>query len=182
MPFNFGGEVEKRGSFAVGAFGAALVLLSTLWPSHGSTASGGPFFCLLCGTRGLADAILNLILFIPFGAGVALLKGTVWGLASSALLSSCVEAAQTVIPGRFPTLGDVVFNTLGGGLGVLLVRASRRPLRSRLSESMKVRTLAALLAPVGFLGTAILSTSSGLMTDNEARRQKIGGEVLCTIW
>ncbi len=32
------------------------------------------------------------------------------------------------------------------------------------------------------LGIAIISTSKGLMTDKEARRQKLGGEVLAYIW
>lgn len=32
------------------------------------------------------------------------------------------------------------------------------------------------------LGTAILTTSRGLLTDHECRRQKIGGEVLCEVW
>ncbi len=32
------------------------------------------------------------------------------------------------------------------------------------------------------LGVAILTTSRGLMTDKEARRQGIGGEVLCEVW
>lgn len=32
------------------------------------------------------------------------------------------------------------------------------------------------------LGVAIISTSSGVMTDREARRQHVGGELLCTIW
>jgi len=31
-------------------------------------------------------------------------------------------------------------------------------------------------------GIAIVSTPKGLMTDKEARRAKIGGEVLCEIW
>jgi len=31
-------------------------------------------------------------------------------------------------------------------------------------------------------GIAIISTSKGLMTDKEARTQKIGGEVLCEVW
>ncbi len=31
-------------------------------------------------------------------------------------------------------------------------------------------------------GTAILTTSKGLMTDTQAREEKIGGEVLCYIW
>lgn len=32
------------------------------------------------------------------------------------------------------------------------------------------------------LGIAILSTSQGIMTDYEARKRKIGGEVICEIW
>jgi len=32
------------------------------------------------------------------------------------------------------------------------------------------------------LGIAILSTSHGLMTNKEARRKGVGGEVLCEIW
>ncbi|MCK6619264.1 MAG: 30S ribosomal protein S8 [Calditrichaceae bacterium] len=32
------------------------------------------------------------------------------------------------------------------------------------------------------MGIAILSTSRGLLTEREARRQKVGGEVLCIIW
>ncbi|HHY59877.1 MAG TPA: 30S ribosomal protein S8 [Clostridia bacterium] len=32
------------------------------------------------------------------------------------------------------------------------------------------------------LGIAVLSTSKGLMTDKQARREGIGGEVICYIW
>ena len=32
------------------------------------------------------------------------------------------------------------------------------------------------------LGIAIISTSKGIMTDKEARKQNLGGEVLCYIW
>ena len=35
---------------------------------------------------------------------------------------------------------------------------------------------------LGGIGIAILSTSSGVMTDNDAREKKIGGEVLCYVW
>ncbi|MBI4803477.1 MAG: 30S ribosomal protein S8 [Elusimicrobia bacterium] len=31
-------------------------------------------------------------------------------------------------------------------------------------------------------GVSILSTSRGLMTDSQAKKQKIGGEVLCQVW
>ncbi|MEM9556511.1 MAG: 30S ribosomal protein S8 [Acidobacteriota bacterium] len=32
------------------------------------------------------------------------------------------------------------------------------------------------------LGTAIVSTSRGLLTDREAREQRVGGEILCELW
>ena len=31
-------------------------------------------------------------------------------------------------------------------------------------------------------GVAILSTSKGIMTDRQAKKDNIGGEILCTIW
>lgn len=34
----------------------------------------------------------------------------------------------------------------------------------------------------GGLGVAILSTSKGVIDGNEARKQKVGGELLCYIW
>ncbi len=34
----------------------------------------------------------------------------------------------------------------------------------------------------GGIGVSIVSTSSGLMTDREARRRNVGGEVLCEVW
>ena len=35
---------------------------------------------------------------------------------------------------------------------------------------------------LGGLGVAIVSTSKGLMTDREARKRRMGGEVLCYVW
>ncbi|OWY61647.1 30S ribosomal protein S8 [cyanobacterium TDX16] len=35
---------------------------------------------------------------------------------------------------------------------------------------------------LGGLGVAVLSTSQGLMTDREARKRRVGGEVLCYVW
>lgn len=32
------------------------------------------------------------------------------------------------------------------------------------------------------LGVAVISTSKGLLTDKEAKRQSVGGEVVCYIW
>ena len=35
---------------------------------------------------------------------------------------------------------------------------------------------------LGGLGISILTTSRGLMTGEEAKRQKVGGELLCMVW
>lgn len=34
----------------------------------------------------------------------------------------------------------------------------------------------------GGIGVSIMSTSSGVMTDREARRRNVGGEILCKVW
>jgi small subunit ribosomal protein S8 len=34
----------------------------------------------------------------------------------------------------------------------------------------------------GGLGVAVVSTSEGLLTDVQARRKKIGGELICYVW
>ena len=48
---------------------------------------------------------------------------------------------------------------------------------------LRVYTAADRLPRVlGGLGVAVLSTSQGLMTDREARRKRVSGEVLCYVW
>ncbi|MDO5301757.1 MAG: 30S ribosomal protein S8 [Tissierellia bacterium] len=35
---------------------------------------------------------------------------------------------------------------------------------------------------LGGLGIAIISTSKGIMTDRQARKERVGGEVICYVW
>ncbi|MBL7076889.1 MAG: 30S ribosomal protein S8 [Kiritimatiellae bacterium] len=56
-----------------------------------------------------------------------------------------------------------------------LKRESRPGLRQYVVAAKVPRVLAGQ-------GIAVLSTSSGVLTDREARSQNVGGEVLCTIW
>ena len=35
---------------------------------------------------------------------------------------------------------------------------------------------------LGGLGIAIISTSQGIMTDKDARKAGLGGEVICYVW
>jgi len=126
----------------VGAVVIALALvaigMATLVPGRGPGAEPS-FGCIVCGERGLADAIVNVILFVPLGVGFALLgtrlRGAVLG---GALASALVEFAQlTVIPGRDPSVGDLLFNTLGtvAGYGVLLLV----PILARLDDRTAAR-------------------------------------------
>jgi small subunit ribosomal protein S8 len=64
---------------------------------------------------------------------------------------------------------------------------TRRPLISTLKRvskpGLRVYTNRKDLPRVlGGIGIAIISTSSGIMTDRDARKQGLGGEVLCYIW
>jgi small subunit ribosomal protein S8 len=56
-------------------------------------------------------------------------------------------------------------------------------LRRVSKPGLRVYTRADKLPRVlGGLGVAVLSTSQGLMTDREARKRRVGGEVLCYVW
>jgi len=56
-----------------------------------------------------------------------------------------------------------------------ITRASRPGLRLYSNTKNMPRVL-------GGFGTALVSTSKGLMTDTKAREEGIGGELLCYIW
>jgi small subunit ribosomal protein S8 len=55
----------------------------------------------------------------------------------------------------------------------------RRVSKPGLRRYVNVREIPQVL---GGLGIAVLSTSRGIMVDTEARRQKVGGELLCTVY
>jgi len=65
--------------------------------------------------------------------------------------------------------------------------ARRKPVLreiNRISKpGLRIYKSAVELVPVrSGIGTQIVSTSQGLMTDREARKKKIGGEVICEVW
>lgn len=55
----------------------------------------------------------------------------------------------------------------------------RRISKPGLRSYCKAKNLPQVL---GGLGIAIVSTSKGLMTDRRARKENLGGEVLCYVW
>ena len=78
------------------------------------------------------------------------------------------------------------------GVGaVLTIRMKYTPDRDRTIAGLRristpglrvYRKAGAVPRVLGGLGVAVLSTSQGLMTDREARRRHVGGEVLCFVW
>jgi glycopeptide antibiotics resistance protein len=90
---------------------------------------------------GQAEQILNAVMFVPLGAGVAALVARRWwvaGVIAGFAVSTTVEVLQGAVPGRVPDPADVVWNTLGatvGAVAALLVRAIaagvRRATRAR---------------------------------------------------
>jgi len=78
-----------------------------------------------------------------------------------------------------------------GKQGVLRVHLKYGPDRERIVTHLKRESKPSLrvykktdeIAPVlGGLGVAIYSTPEGIVSDRQARRMHVGGELLCTIW
>ncbi len=60
-----------------------------------------------------------------------------------------------------------------------MIRGLRRVSRPSLRRYTGVRDIPKVR---GGLGVQVLSTPLGVMTDREARRKKVGGEILLAIW
>jgi len=67
------------------------------------------------------------------------------------------------------------YTSAGDGIITGLERVSRPGLRQYVGKDRIPRVY-------NGIGTAIISTSSGILTSKEARRAGVGGEVLCYIW
>ena len=78
-----------------------------------------------------------------------------------------------------------------GKQGVLRVRMKYGPDREKVITGVKriskpgLRVYAKrdeIPRVLGGLGIAVLSTSKGMMTDKQARKEGVGGEVICYVW
>ncbi len=141
-------------------FAIILLLLSIAVISAATLTSrpgggGSPQGCyFICGPRGLADTIANILLFAPFGLSLGLLRFSGWrGMLIGALFSVGIEAAQVwIVTGRDATPADVVSNSLGALLGAslgyrwftLLLPGKRRARKLLLASAAGVVASAAL--------------------------------------
>lgn len=112
---------------ALGAFWVGAVALITLTPGRGRPGADLiPSLCLFCGTRGLSDAILNAVMFLPLGLLVGVRRGVGTALLAGFVVSAGIETAQLVlVPGRNPAVGDLVWNSVGAGVGALVTGTLR---------------------------------------------------------
>lgn len=81
-------------------------------------------------TAVVLEFLANIVLFVPFGGLVALaFPGTRWVtvLLVGCLVSTGIELVQLAIPSRVATVSDVIANTAGTGVGLLLARVRRTP-------------------------------------------------------
>lgn len=85
------------------------------------------------------EASANVALFIPFGILIAMaLPGVKWWrlVALGALASICIELGQLLfMAARFATFMDILMNTEGALIGVLLVRILMRKPSARLTST-----------------------------------------------
>lgn len=136
----------------------ALVLLVTLVPTPGAPTPDVSWTCLICGYRGLANALLNMALFMPLGGALAARGSSARAsLGLGAALALVVELLQTVIPGRDPAAADILFNAVGtaAGFGAVATRAVwLRPSREA-GVCLSLLALVAALAVFGFTAYAL---------------------------
>lgn len=128
----------------------SVILIVTLIPSW-SGERGSFITCPICEERGLADVVLNILLFVPFGLVLGQFgKRQHHVLIVSALLSAGIEFAQSYIPGRDAAAFDIVFNTAGAAVGVILARRTRAWLLPSCATGNRL-SLASAFAAVGIL-------------------------------
>ena len=145
----------NRAALILSAVATVIILVSTLTP-YKPDQPLPTRVCLFCGPVGGLDFTNNVLLFAPLGAGLALLGlRRSRALLAGFLLSLTIELLQyRVIPGRYATVGDVVWNTFGVGVGFFVAVHARWWLAPR----GKRATVIAVVAAVAWLGQLILTT------------------------
>jgi len=152
--------VRARTGWFLASTGFLVIAVTTLVPipRQAAASRATPVWCLVCGDLGGVDVLSNLLLFIPFAAGMRLLGlrapvVTVLG----ALLSLAIESLQlSIIPGRDAALSDLLTNTLGSWIGATLITYRTQILDPGSARAGRLAILGALAWWVVQFGTAVL--------------------------
>ncbi|ALJ19106.1 VanZ family protein [Microbacterium sp. No. 7] len=107
-----------------------------------------------------SEVLLNVLVFVPFGIYLGLLApGRPWArhLAAIAGASLAMEAAQYVLAVGSADVTDVITNTAGGVVGLVLLSALRRGLGRRTDAAMARVCLAATVVVVAACAVFVAS-------------------------
>lgn len=155
------------------AWGTAALIWAVGVAAVTLTPNGGPVarivsFCLFCGERGTADALLNIVLFVPLGLLIGRRRGALLALVLGLMVALCVETGQLFLRGRYSNAGDLLWNGAGAWLGGLLAPSVRRWVDGPMS--LAPRALAVGLPTLWIAATGILlrpaPVSSGFSFDD----------------
>ena len=138
------------------AFSVVAICVATL-RSAGEDLAPGWSFTLASGDEAVAEVIQNLLLFIPFGVALAM-RGVRWrnALLAGVALSFTVEFLQQWIPGRDPSVGDLITNAASTLIGGAIFWTAPRWLYPAQPRAPWMALGAALVAATAWLGTGWL--------------------------
>lgn len=164
-------ELVEQWALGIVACSILLVLVTTLFPFNFSFKDGFAIKEIVNNFNNqsnLIDWLGNILLFVPFGFGVAGLsqKSKLRGIAAligvvlaSFCLSLTVEILQVFLPGREPTFSDLLLNSVSGVLGLLCFNRWRAKVLSQSSASVTqiTKRLSLKYLTVGLLGYLTLA-------------------------
>lgn len=121
---------------AVPAAGGVLLLTSDGWAVNRANVAVWQATVVPLGLGGTVSpedfaVLANVLLFIPVFAALAVLVPSWWWVLAAAAVSGAVELHQLSLGTREASIGDVLANTAGAALGVLLGWAVRRAVLAR---------------------------------------------------
>lgn len=130
---------------ALATAGLAAILVMTLIPGSPNTVTPQGI-CVFCGSTGGQDFFDNILLFVPFALFLRASGVGRWRVIAAAVATTVfVESMQLhVIPGRDASVGDVLSNSLGGIVGVLLAERWRALLFPAARAARRLAAAAAL--------------------------------------
>lgn len=114
--------LQRRVGLSIAILGTAAIIWATASPGATNAAPQGMSLCFLCDSDALADAIDNVILFLPFGFGWRMAGGRpIYVALAGFALTLLVETLQLrVIVGRDPSVRDIAMNTIGTLVGIAI--------------------------------------------------------------
>lgn len=94
-------------------------------------------------TYSRVEFLANVAMFVPIGVFLLLLTGRSWwfvGILFGLVLTCSIEFAQMFLPGRVPDARDLIANTAGAVIGVVLALVVTTPAALRLRREAAAAT------------------------------------------